>query len=270
MDNLDQFRGFCSTPSIFSGNTNFPYKDFQFPEISITPELEQDVEKLFHPRNSVLGKRMESFFELAIKYSDRYDLIASNIQVIDDGRTLGELDFLVRDISRNKVLHIELIYKLYIFDPENADLGWIGPNRRDSFSKKSTRLIRHQFPLLYQRATRTYLEKLGLNSEDIEQQICFKAKLFPSGEHVNPFHNINPVCITGNWIKKEDLIKRDDAGLYYSPKKRDWSCQPNNNITWYSIEEIISQIEDFCSKEKSPLVWKKTRERFESFFVVWW
>lgn len=269
MDILDQFRGFCSTPSIFSADSEFPYPSFEFPEVEISPELETQLLDLSHPRNSVLGKRMESFFELAVKYSERYELIASNIQIIDEGRTLGELDFLVFDRFREKVLHVELIYKLYIFDPANPEMGWIGPNRRDSFFKKSDRLRKHQFPLLYKDSTRSYLEKLGLKAENIEQQVCFKAKLFPSEKDAN-LSGINSECITGHWMRQNDLVRLDSTEVFHSPKKVFWSCKPENNKKWLSKEEIAPQLRELCNRQKSPLVWKKTGLAYQSFFVVWW
>lgn len=269
MDRLDQFNGFCATPSIFGQDSDFQYSSFDFPEIIDSPELLEDLENISHPRNSVLGKRMESFFELAIKHSKRYELLASNIQVIDHGRTLGELDFLVRDRQLEKVVHVELVYKLYIFDPEMPEMGWIGPNRRDSFLKKLNRLERHQFPLLYHPATKPYLDKLGLEAGEIDQQVCFKAKLFRSGTNFD-HPGVNRECFTGNWISLQDFNQKRDDSLYYSPKKQDWSCLPRNNRRWFPHSNIKEQVLDLCKKERSPLLWQKSGLGYDCFFVVWW
>lgn len=269
MERIDQFKGFCSTPSIFPKDTGFPYQSFSFPQITEAPNLIRDLAKLSHPRNSILGKRMESYFELAIQYSSRYELISSNIQIINKGRTLGELDFLVKDLEFNKIIHVELIYKLYLLDKNHPEIGWIGPNRRDSFLKKLNKLEKHQFPLLYEPATRSYLKDLDLDISKIEQQVCFKAKLF-SSDPISKLNQVNPNCYSGNWMRLERFNSQTEQGLYYSPRKQDWSCDPRLNQTWFTPEEIKPQINELCHNKRSPLLWKKSESGYESFFVVWW
>ena len=69
VDLLSQFTGFLQTPDI-RNNYGSEIPVFEFPEVDITKELIAELEKIDHPRNSVLGKRMESFFEIAIKFSN--------------------------------------------------------------------------------------------------------------------------------------------------------------------------------------------------------
>ncbi|PTX42970.1 hypothetical protein C8P64_1493 [Christiangramia gaetbulicola] len=270
---LDQFKGFLNTKDIFSSQTG-AIKQFEFPEIKITDTLLQDLNELDHPRNSVLGKRMESFFENAIKHSSRYELIASNLQIIEDKRTIGELDFLVFDKECSKPLHIELVYKLYVYDPNlSPEINkWIGPNRRDSFPEKLDKLNSRQFPLLYKPEAQNYLQELNLNLDKIEQQLCFKAQLFlPDNSvfHQNPMINLN--CITGKWFP---LLNFKNMGwennLFYSPQKKDWSCDPGRNSDWYGYDELINNVEQLFERKKAPLVWMKTKDSFHSFFIVWW
>jgi hypothetical protein len=39
-----------------------------------------------------------------------------NIQVIEDKKTIGEIDFLLKKNTK-QVIHMELAYKFYLFDP---------------------------------------------------------------------------------------------------------------------------------------------------------
>lgn len=271
---LNQFQGFLNTPDIFSQEYQGDFKSFYFPQIIITEDLIKDLKELDHPRNSVLGKRMESFFEIALKYSDRYELIASNIQIIANKQTLGEMDFLVFDKLNLKVLHIELVYKLYLHDPSftNELQKWIGPNLRDSFAEKLEKLSYRQFPLLYKHETFSYLNKLGINPEDIEQQLCFKAQLFiPGNRDIEKHEIINLDCIKGNWYILDDFLRKKwQENLFFSPKKKDWSCDPQNNSNWISREELLREIEVLFKKKKAPLIWMKTESGFHRFFIVWW
>jgi len=270
---LNQFQGFLDTPDIFPKNHNAGFKTFDFPEIEITDDLIADLEKLDHPRNSVLGKRMESFFEIAIKYSSRYELINANIQIIENKQTLGELDFLILDKELSKPLHVELVYKLYIYDEtfSSEDQRWIGPNRRDSFSKKLDKLKSKQFPLLYKPETSFYLNELGIRVENIEQQLCFKAQLFtPDDKTIEKPKIVNSKCYKGKWYRVDEFLKMNwQENLFYSPKKKDWSCDPDNNSNWINQDQLIQDTEFLFEKNKSPLVWMKTETSFQRFFIIW-
>lgn len=271
---LNQFQGFLNTPDIFPREHPGDFKSFNFPKIEISDELIADLQKLDHPRNFVLGKKMESFFEIAIKYSKRYELVRSNIQIIENKQTLGELDFLLFDKERLKPIHIELVYKLYVYDPAfpSEIQKWIGPNRRDSFAEKLEKLSSRQFPLLYKPETISYLNKLGINPEDVEQQLCFKAQLFtPAKRNIEKQEVINPACIKGNWYKLEDFLTRNwQENLFFSPKKKNWSCDPGNNTNWKSQQELLKEVDGLFEKKTAPLIWMKTKTGFDRFFIVWW
>ena len=269
---LSQFQGFLKTEDIRSGvSTEIPV--FQFPEVQISEEVLQDLAAMDDPRNSVLGKRMESFFEIAIKHSERYDLIASNIQIIHEKTTIGELDFLLYDRLNSKNLHVELVYKIYVYDETFKHEGdrWIGPNRKDSFLEKIEKLTKKQLPLLYRPETKKYLEALNLNSEDIEQQLCYKAQLYQRAHLTTQPEFFNPKAISGNWITYNEFV--GDAwenAKYYAPKKNAWSSLPSENKNWISYQEILKQIEELFENAKSPLIWMKSQDKYQRFFIVWW
>ncbi|APG59484.1 DUF1853 family protein [Christiangramia salexigens] len=270
----DQFYGFCETPSILTDRVLNEYISFNFPQPKEQFNLSQAQDEVLHPRNSVLGKRMESFFQMAVNQSEEYDLLSSNIQILSDKRTIGELDFLVYDKIRKKPLHVELVYKLYIYIPEFSDEidRWVGPNRKDSYSEKLAKLQEHQFPLLFKPETNEYLYKLRLKPEDIEQHLCFKAKLFiPEGIRPKDEGIINMDCISGFWYSHEQFLNKNwEDNLFYSPRKQDWSCDPKHNADWMDYDSINAQIKLLFEKEKAPLIWMKSGNEIRSFFVVWW
>ncbi|MUP45585.1 DUF1853 family protein [Gramella sp. BOM4] len=270
---VDQFKGFLSTPDIFEQQEDPGFPVFEFPKIELSDELINELQSLDHPRISVLGKRMESFFKLAIQYSKRYELIASNIQVIHEKRTIGELDFLVYDKEHSKPLHIELVYKLYVYDKNFQEEieRYIGPNRRDSLPEKINKLKNRQFPLLFDEACRTYLSAHDLKPKDIEQQLCFKAQLFYPEDSEPESGLLNPACKCGKWISWNNFLKWNvRENLFHTPKKIFWSSHPSANSNWMSYQEFKEQVEILFSKKKSPLVWMKTKTSYIRFFIVWW
>lgn len=270
----NQFEGFLNTPSIFK-NSNFAgFTLFKWlnriSNTSSNPIFEKEFSK-----NLVLGKRVEYFFLLAIKASPEYELIANNIQINDENRTLGELDFIVKNLKTSKVLHIELMYKFYVYDPEFLQEmeRWIGPNRKDSLLQKIEKVKTNQFPLLHTSETKKYLSSLDLSSEDIEQQLYFKATLFIPEKFMNKeFPNINKQSIAGYWYHLEDFSKFDRSDLkFYAPEKQDWPIDPKFGEIWVDFKEITDQIGELHLKKKSPLIWvKKHNGIFERLIIVWW
>jgi hypothetical protein len=264
VDLISQFTGFLETPDIREKyGSEIPV--FEFPEVDITEELIAELEKIVHPRNSVLGKRMESFFEIAIIFSNRYELIASNIQINQQKITLGELDFLLFDNLNNKPLHLELVYKIYILDPEvgQDEKMLIGPNSKDSFLEKMEKITTKQLPLLKHPETQSYLEKYDLDLDEIEQQICFKAQSY-SNDPDSTLHN-------GKYLSFQEFqeLDKNDA-VFYAPKKNLWSSKPESCKYWRSYSEIVEEISELFQKKKSPLIWLKHKDSFSRFFVVWW
>ena len=269
---LNQFQGFVETPDIFTASKN-DLKVFTFPKVSISEKLILDLMKIDHPRNSVLGKRMESFFEIAIDHSERYDLMAANIQIIQEKQTHGELDFLVFDKENSRPLHVELVYKLYVYDPSfpKEIEKWIGPNRRDSLLQKQDKLRTKQFPLLHKPETEAYLSKMNLSADEIEQQLCFKAQLYTPVNYKPDNETVNLNGLRGHWYRYEDFLNMNwQENQFFSPKKKYWSCDPKDNSNWISYSELLNEIEFLFEKKKAPLIWMKTKSGYHRFFIVWW
>jgi uncharacterized protein len=197
--------------------------------------------------------------------------LANNEQVIHEKKTLGELDFLLRNQSTQQVIHVELVYKFYLYDPDVSVEAerWTGPNRRDNLNRKLNRLLTRQFPLLYRPETLPLLEKLNVSLNDVVQKICFKANFFFPW---NSKHDTQLTPYQGSWIKASDFEGPFfNSGTYFSPKKPDWPILPCHNSIWFSFEELKDQIAPLLDKEQSPLIWMKTsRGNYKRFFVVWW
>ncbi len=269
---FQQYRGFLQTPDLFLADyPGFQVFDSQTLYLNTIPPL--DV-----PKNIRLGQRMEYFMEASIKASQRYELIAKNLQIIHNKKTLGEIDFLIRDLKENKVIHLELVYKFYLFDPlysENKYACWIGPNRKDSLPLKINKLREHQLPLLYRPETLPFLSKIGLKPEKIEQKVCFKAQLFTDFRSKKAdFKGLNPDSQVGFWLSFQDFKAIAKAEMkFYFPIKNDWVILPASTdaINWLNSAEAFQLIENSLNQQRSVYCWIKTPDNSISrCFVVWW
>ena len=222
-----------------------------------------------------MGKRAEVFFAEAIQQSSTYEVIAQNLQLIHEKQTLGEFDFFLKEKSTQQLIHTELVYKFYVYDPkfENELDRWIGPNRKDTLLKKVEHLKSHQFPLLFREESKDLLQQQEINLQQIKQQVCFLANLFVPKKLFNlSFDGVNNACISGYWLHKHDFTEAEYGNFqFYSPKKADWPLQPKHHQDWKSYTEILKNVNNLLQHKKSAFIWlKKDSLTFERFFVVWW
>ena len=221
-----------------------------------------------------LGKAIEKVFSACVNASSNYKIIQENTQIQDGKITLGELDFVLEQTDTKQLIHLELVYKFYVYDSDNSknELGkWIGPNRKDSFTEKLTKLTTKQFPFLYHPITKKKCIDFNVNS--LEQRLCFMVNLFvPFAKQNITYPKINNKAIVGFWLNLSDFnTELDPEYNYYLPQKSEWGIDPKNNTIWNSKTEILLQIKAQHQRQFSPLCWiKKPNLTFKQCFVVWW
>ncbi len=266
-----QYQGFLKTPDLFLPDYN-GFKIFD------SDNLNPNYNALLRvPNNIRFGQRMEYFMEAAFNSSARYKIIAKNLQIIHEKKTIGELDFLLRDEESQTYIHLEFVYKFYLFDPqynENPLNCWIGSNRKDTLRAKIEKLKNHQLPILYRKETALYLQKLKIDSSEFEQQVCFKGQLFINYKE-SKFKEkyLNSSAILGTYINLQDFTNLpNQQSLYFLPQKTHWVLDPKDySGPWHSYSEIKSELINTIEKKQSVFCWVKTESNeFRRFFVTWW
>ena len=125
-----------------------------------------------------LGSYVERLWRHYIESSPRYRLLAHNLQVYDQGKTLGEFDFIVRDETTGITVHQEIAVKFYLGlpCPEQTQCLWFGPNNVDRLDKKAAHLTNKQLRLFEKAQARETLEKLGINK--LTSECILRGRLF--------------------------------------------------------------------------------------------
>ena len=262
-----QYQGYLDTEDIFTPENN-PFSQTLF-EINNTSQPKKfDIKE-----NLMLGKRVEAFFRVQIKESDSYEILLENIQIQKEKRTIGELDFILKNTQAETIKHVEVTYKFYLFDPnvKGDEINkWIGPNRNDDLVKKIMKLSSHQFPLLYSQECK---ETTQLNTDTIKQEVFFKAQLYiPFNLLKHKFLSINSKAICGYYISFEEFKSSKLNQIeYFIPKKQNWLISEKENTTWSSFDAIQEEIGKTIQEKKSPLVWLKNKNgTTQRLFITWW
>jgi len=96
-----------------------------------------------------LGHLYEAVLATLLEASPGYAVLARNVQLqLDIHRTVGELDFLLRDLASGQCLHLELATKFYLAVETEQGLMLPGPDARDNYHRKLAKMRGHQLQLL--------------------------------------------------------------------------------------------------------------------------
>lgn len=260
-----RYQGFLETSCLWNKNAIYNLQQFKI------DTHYSKIDKYINEKLR-LGKYIERFVSFELSQNSSISIIAENIQIQQEKRTLGELDCIL--LKDKQPIHLEIIYKFYLYDSSNGKNEiehFIGPNRKDSLLEKLTKLKDKQLPLLYSKECISYLKSLKLDTTKIEQQVYFKAQLFVPFSNKNlQLKQLNTACIIGFYINTRELEQFFNC-KFYIPDKKDWLILPHKNVNWLSFSAFKNNAKDYLNRNFSPLCWlKNSNGEIEKFFLVWW
>lgn len=254
-----------NSTALDSSVTGFP--TFQLAALNLPEHLNFAL-----PTNMRLGHLAEKVVSACIQASSNYNLLFENIQLKEDKRTIGELDFILQHKESKEVAHLELAYKFYLYDPtlsENPMQNWIGPNRNDALHNKLEKLKNKQFPLLHHPATAKALTGIDLNS--ISQKLCLIASLFVPYQFKESFSPTIEKAICGYYTDFKTFEKlHRPSKTYCIPLKKEWGIKPTAHENWVDFAAIEKHIRESLNEKQAVLYWVNDNGAFSSNFIVWW
>lgn len=246
---------------------------FGFEPFYLTDLILPNLPEIEIKENLRLGHSVEKIVSDLIKASTNYKILYENIQIKEGNQTIGEIDFIIEEIKTKQLIHLELAYKFYLFDPSLSSRpfnNWIGPNRNDSLKDKVAKLKNKQFPLLYKPQTKAILTAIA--TVVIKQKLCLLTSLYVPYQTEVPLAPEYQKAVKGYYIKF-DLFKKVVAyknNYFYIPAKKDWGINPASNEEWYSYQEIEMQLHTAIAEKHCLLFWQKNNDTYAEYFIVWW
>lgn len=262
-----QYLGFKQTNFLWTQTPLLGLKQFYTPTTNQETENICIIEKKYR-----LGHLVEQFVFHELEQQQDITILAKNVQIRNEQQTIGEIDCILEKATKS--IHLEIVYKFYLYDSSVGQTElehWIGPNRKDSFIEKITKLNNKQLPLLYKPETEAILNKLDLDIESIEQHVYFKAQLFvPYKIYNSTLRVINNLCVCGYYLSYNDFITFSNHS-FYIPEKLDWLVTPHKNVIWLDFDSTKKNIQTLHKQKKSPLCWSLSPEgMLQKLFIVWW
>lgn len=149
-----------------------------------------------------LGLYFETLWHFFLAQDTQTDLIAHNLPVRAQGRTLGEFDCIYFCHTRQRFVHLELALK-YFLGLQTDTVRWYGPNSRDRLDLKLQHMLTHQTQLGQAAPARAVLEQHGI--DELDREIALHGYLFQPARHLPSPVGVAPDYRFGRWIKRRDL-----------------------------------------------------------------
>lgn len=148
-----------------------------------------------------LGYYAEYLLQFFFTNSPFVELVWFNEQVINEGITETEIDFVIR--FNNRLIHIELAVKYYLLTPTGE---WIGPNAKDTFRKKWEKVNTLQIP-----TARRVISEI-FPKEELESYFFIKGFLFTHDDNTQ-----------NQWIFQREGNSIVENGYRFAfPEKPNW------------------------------------------------
>ncbi|WP_029655560.1 DUF1853 family protein [Marinobacter daepoensis] len=192
-----------------------------------------------------LGHYFERLYEVLLRDLLGWEIVLQNQQVQAEGRTLGELDFLVRNSDTGQLEHHEIAIKFYLgFATGQTRVRWYGPNARDRLDLKTERLVNHQSRLCQRPETQTLLAGVGVN-EPVTPRIFMPGYLFYPTERLLPElpAQVPKGHLTGDWMRI-DAACQQEVSCWVPLFKPDWigpwaqSAAPDAALARAALERV--------------------------------
>ncbi|MCG3864636.1 MULTISPECIES: DUF1853 family protein [unclassified Photobacterium] len=165
--------------------------------------------------NHRLGFYYQWLWQQWIVHHPDYELLEEEVQLHWNQKTVGSIDFLVKNLLSNEIEHWEVAIKFYLAFENH----WPGPNAKDNLDKKTARMIDHQLTLSEHDAFNAKFDEQPTQRRLIMQGRLFHA--WPDPQQGSTI-NINPNANTGLWCYQSDAVHLVLKAL----TKKQWIAPP--------------------------------------------
>jgi hypothetical protein len=152
-----------------------------------------------------LGLYFESLWQFFLETDPLVELVAHNLPVRTNGRTLGEFDCLYYCYERGRHVHLELAVKYFLGIDESSHTDssywqlWWGPNTADRLDLKVNHLMERQIQLGQGEEAKAILCDMGIENPLLEVEI--KGYLFRKAGSLLPApRGHNPQQPIAHWL----------------------------------------------------------------------
>lgn len=209
------------------------------------------LDRLAQSKSHFLGSYFEALFSFAIEHLSQLQLIKEHFQITEAGKTLGEVDLLVR-LPTGEIHQLEIAVKFYLQRPDLAPNDWVGPNKNDSLYKKVSRARQHQLTILSTSAGQQWLEQHKLSTE-VQANLVIFGRLYKALDTLPAIKDWLADDAFGGWIRaSEFMLLQEFFSHFCLLHKPHWMSEPvdNEKFTFFSKENAYNLVGFFLQDER--------------------
>lgn len=191
-------------------------------------------------RLGIYAERLMAFF---FRESPLVNLITHSFQLIRDGETKGEIDFIIE--WKGELYHIELAVKYYLGYENLHDFNnWIGPSGNDTLGKKLERVFSRQLPLINEPEVQELIA-----GRPISSYLFLKGKFFCNKSIADRPTWLNPSAQRGLYYRVESALPEFLTANHQQLIRPNWMSDlidlKSENLRPIDIENIELQILEY-------------------------
>jgi hypothetical protein len=179
----------CQAPQLLHSAISFQPSDYLPDNYLSTLMLWDQVPELAPPLLSEipqkrLGFYFERLYQVLLESLLGWRILLKNQQIHAQGRTIGELDFVVYNPADNRTEHHEIAIKFYLGVPGHyQETLWYGPNAIDRLDLKTSQMLHHQSQRSREPEVAALLDRSGI-SGPVTPRIFIPGYLFHPGSQL--------------------------------------------------------------------------------------
>lgn len=237
----------------FNATNNFPH------------ELTNFLDK---QQTNRLGYYHEALWKFYFISNPQFNLIEHNLQVQKEGKTLGAFDFLIFDRGQQNFYHLEVATKYYLQHKFEDKYYWLGPDLKDRFDLKATRILNHQIQLGETPEGQNALKQLGINK--YRKVVSISGMLFCRDESFPLTDNLAPEHMRSRHVTIDEFSFSEDEEMWVIVDKKDWLAPisiNNHELSSMDKTQLCKNIRDIFSQDPTPLMVASLRINKKRVFV---
>ncbi|MEQ8907628.1 MAG: DUF1853 family protein [Vicingaceae bacterium] len=165
-----------------------------------------------------LGKYAEELFAYYFRMAENYELLAHNLQLNEEGLTVGEIDFLLFNKRKGQYLHLEVALKYYLKVERDKRPIFLGPSTKDWFARKIDKLHNQQLNLCKDYAH--LLPPEFANKQFSTFQLIKGCLFYP----YQSWENIEPTYSNAWWLQHQEVesLLSNHGNYRIITDRKDW------------------------------------------------
>tara|TARA_Y100001968_G_scaffold89683_1_gene80691 strand:+ start:3531 stop:4418 length:888 start_codon:yes stop_codon:yes gene_type:complete len=230
-------------------STNLLTDCYEFPKVLMHSDVRVPENDASITPNRKVGHYFEQLVSQLLTNSPGNTILHRNLQIHDQLRTVGELDFVFQN-DAGLTIHLETAAKFYLYYPDAPVNGshFLGPNSADTFEIKCNRLFHHQLTLgdrYYQEVQSTMALVKGMIFYPLHSSLPERLP-----EQLNVTHQ------RGAWLfesQLESLLTHNNSE-YAICRKPHWLAPPVSSTSYVSSQFIYRHLRRHFADRGHPVM----------------